>query len=189
MKLQLLTMLSQIYRIWAGMRMEDALQWQEQWIHRESYGFRPHKGAMDAATVLTLLVELAQVLDVPLVGAGTHYTKCLDLILQAILMALLELQGMDEGVLRAFRGMYCQLKRMFKIKGCLGAWWAATNGVLQGCPLCVIVINALTTTLKRIIDDVKQPVTVNTRELPPAPQVEELPLCYWASYGAELDHI
>ena len=36
-------------------------------------------------------------------------------------MALLELQGMDEGVLCDFRGMYGQLKRMFKIKGCLGA--------------------------------------------------------------------
>ena len=51
--------------------MEDALQWQEQWIHRESYGFRPHKGAMDAATVLTLLVELAQVLNAPLVGMAS----------------------------------------------------------------------------------------------------------------------
>ena len=76
---------------------------------------------MDAATVLTLLVELAQVLDAPLVGTGTDYTKCFDLIPQAISMALVEIQGMDEGVLRAFRGMYDQLKRMFKIKGCLGA--------------------------------------------------------------------
>ena len=76
---------------------------------------------MDAATVLTLLVELAQVLNAPLVGAGTYYTKCFDLILRAISMALLELQGMYEGVLRAFRGMYGQLKHMFKIKGCLGA--------------------------------------------------------------------
>ena len=39
---------------------------------------------MDAATVLTLLVELAQVLDAPLVGVGTAYTKCFDLIPQAI---------------------------------------------------------------------------------------------------------
>ena len=84
MKLQPLTVLSQIYRIWAGLRMEDALQWQEQWIHRESYSFRPHKRAMDAATVLTLLVELAQVLTAPLVGAGTDYTKCFNLIPQAI---------------------------------------------------------------------------------------------------------
>ena len=124
--------------------------------------------------MLTLLVELVQVLDAPLVGAGTDYIKCFDLIPEATSMALLDLHGMDEGVLRAFRGMYGQLKRMFKIKGCLGAWWAATNGVLQGC-LSVIVINAPMTTWKHTIDDVQKPVTVHTRELPPAPQAEELP--------------
>ena len=189
MKLRPLTVLSQIYRIWAGVRMEDALQWQEQWIHPEAYGFRPHRGAIDAATVLTLLVELAQALKTPLVGAGTDYTKCFDLIPQAISMAPMEEQGIDEGVLRAFSGMYRQLRRMFKIKGCLGAWWAATNGVLQGCPLSVIVINALTTTWKRIIDDVGEPVVVTTKEMPPAPKEEEIPSCYWTSYGTGLDQI
>ena len=65
--------------------------------HRESYGFRPHKGATGAATVLTLLLELAQVLDAPLVGAGTDYTKCIDLMPQAISMALLEIHGTGAG--------------------------------------------------------------------------------------------
>ena len=51
----------------------------------------------------------------------------------------------------------------------------------------MIVINALTTTWKRIIDNVKQPMTVNTREPQPAPQVEELPSCYWVSHGDSLD--
>ena len=83
------------YRIWAGVRLEDALQWQEQWIHSEAYSFRSHRGAIDAATVLTLLVELAQALKTPLVGSGTDYTKCFDLIPQAILMALMEEQGID----------------------------------------------------------------------------------------------
>ena len=86
--------------------MEDTLQWQEQWVHQEAYGFGPHKGALDAATALTLLVELAQALNAPLVAAGTDYTKCFDLIPQAISMAVLEEQGIDAGVLRAFRGMY-----------------------------------------------------------------------------------
>ena len=89
----------------AGVRMEDALHWQEQWIHSETYGFPPHRGAIDAAMVLTRLVELAQALKTPLVGAGTDYTKCFDLIPQVILMALMEKQGMDEGVLRALSGM------------------------------------------------------------------------------------
>ena len=71
------------------------------------------------------------------------------------LQVSVKLQGKVEGVLCAFCRMYDQLTRMFKIKGCLGAWWAATNGVPQGCPLSAIVINALTTTWKHKTEDVK----------------------------------
>ena len=121
MKLRPLTVLSQVYRIWAGLRMEDALAWQEQWAHEESYAFRPREGSMDAAAVLMLLVELSQVLKAPPVGAGTDYTKCFNLIPKAISVAMLNLIGMERGVLNAFHGMYSQLRRKFKIKGCLGA--------------------------------------------------------------------
>ena len=82
MKLKPLKVLSQVYRTWAGLRMEDALAWQEQWAHEDA--FRPHRGSIDAAAVLTLLVELSQVLKAPPVGAGTDYTKCFDLIPKAI---------------------------------------------------------------------------------------------------------
>ena len=78
---------------------------------------------------------------------------------------------------------------MFKRKGCLGAWSAARNGVLRGCLLGVIVINALTTMWKGIIDKVGKPVVVTTNEMLPAPKEEEISSCYWTSYGAGLDQI
>ena len=177
MKLRPLTVPSQIYRIWAGVRMEDAMEWQEGWAHEESYAFRPHRSSLDAAAVLTLLIELSHALKAPIVGAGSDYTKCFDLVPQAISIKMLDIQGMEAGVLRAFRGMYTQLQRMFKINGCLGAWWRATNGILQGCPLSVLVINALTTTWKRVIDDMRTPVTVKTKALPPKPKEPQLPTC------------
>ena len=183
MKLRPLTVLSQIYRIWAGVRMEDAMKWQETWAHEESYAFRPHRGSLDAAAVLTLLIELSHVLKTPLVGVGMDYTKCFDLIPQAISIAMLDIQGMEQGVLRAFHGMYSQLQRVFKIGGCLGAWWKATNGILQGCPMSVIVINALTSTWKRVIDDVNRPIVISTKQLPPQPKEPELPACWWARRG------
>ena len=77
-------------------------------------------------------MELAQALKTPLVGAGTDYTKCFDLIPQAISMALMEEQGIDEGVLRAFSGMYRQLRHMFKIKGCLGPGGQPRMGCCTG---------------------------------------------------------
>ena len=117
-------------------------------------------------------------------GVGTDYTKCFDLIPKAILVAMLDLMGMERGVLNAFHGMYSQLRRKFKIKGCLGAWWQATNGILQGCPLSVIVINALTTTWNRMIDDTKKPVVVATKKVPPQAQEPETLSCWWKSVGA-----
>ena len=39
--------------------------------------------------------------------------------------------------------MYAQLKRVFNVKGCLRSWVQATNGILQECPLSVIVSNVL----------------------------------------------
>ena len=53
----------------------------------------------------------------------------------------------------------------------------------------MIVINAPTTTWKRIIDEVGKPVVVTTKEMLPALKEEELPLCCWTSYGAGLDQI
>ena len=49
---------------------KDTLQWQEKWVHPEASGFCPHRGPIDAAAVLTPLVELAQALKTPLMGAG-----------------------------------------------------------------------------------------------------------------------
>ena len=85
---------------------------------------------------------------------------------------MLDIQGMEKGVLRAFHGMYSQLQRVFKIGGCLGAWWKATNGILQGCPLSVI--------WKRVIHDVNRPIVISTKQLPPQPKEPELPTCWWA---------
>ena len=75
--------------------------------------------------------------------------------------------GMDDGVLRALAAMYRQLRRAFRLAGALGAWWQATNGILQGCPLSVILINLLTTVWKMEIDTMRRHVVVTTATLPP----------------------
>ena len=53
--------------------------------------------------------------------------------------------GMDDGVLCALAAIYRQLRRAFRVAGALGAWWQATNVILQGCLLSVILIHLLTT--------------------------------------------
>ena len=75
--------------------------------------------------------------------------------------------GMDDGVLRALAAMYRQLRRAFRLAGALGAGWQATNGILQGCPLSVILIDLLTTASKMEIDTMRRHVVVTTAALPP----------------------
>ena len=52
------------------MRLEDAMQWQEQWANEELCALCLGRGSTDAATGLTLLMELAQALGATLVSAG-----------------------------------------------------------------------------------------------------------------------
>ena len=95
------------------------------------------------------------------------YVKCFDLIPQAVVLRIARELGMDNGVLRALAAMYRQLRRAFYLAGALGAWWQATNGILQGCPLSVILINLLTTVWKMAIDTMRRHVVVTTAALPP----------------------
>ena len=57
------------------------------------------------------------------------------------------------------------------MSGALGGWWQATKGILQGCPLNVILINLLinllTTVWKMEIDRMRWHVVVTTAALPP----------------------
>ena len=77
---------------------------------------------------------------------------------------------MDPGVARAPGAIFKQLCQAFKLAGCWGAWWRATNGILQGCPLSVILVNVLT---KWEVDALKEQVCVATVALPPAPAAAE----------------
>ena len=65
--------------------------------------------------------------------------------------------------------MYSSLRRSFKVLGCLGEPFAATNGILQGCPLSVIRINILTTIWMKEIARLHGGVTVRCADLPLPP--------------------
>eukprot|EP00670_Eutreptiella_braarudii_P028733 CAMPEP_0174383954 /NCGR_PEP_ID=MMETSP0811_2-20130205/125596_1 /TAXON_ID=73025 ORGANISM="Eutreptiella gymnastica-like, Strain CCMP1594" /NCGR_SAMPLE_ID=MMETSP0811_2 /ASSEMBLY_ACC=CAM_ASM_000667 /LENGTH=232 /DNA_ID=CAMNT_0015537743 /DNA_START=156 /DNA_END=850 /DNA_ORIENTATION=+ len=54
--------------------------------------------------------------------------------------------------------------------GCLASFFDATNGILQGCPLSVILINLLTSVWKRVLDAQQQGIKVAVQALPPSDQ-------------------
>ena len=168
-----LTVLSMVYRLWAGISLEEAILWQEASAHPCAFGFRPARSAVDGATVTQVLVELCRLKWWAVAGMSIGYVKCFDLIPQAVVLALALELGMDRGVSRALGAMYKQLRRAFKVVGCLGAWWRATNGILQGCPLSVILVNVHTTIWKWEVYALREQVCVATVALPPALEAAE----------------
>ena len=58
--------------------------------------------------------------------------------------------------------MYKQLRRAFKVAGCLGAGWQATNGILPVSALSVILVNVLTTIRKWEVDALREQVCLAT---------------------------
>ena len=165
-----LSVLSQIYRVWAGIGLEECMVWQELWIHPHAYGFRKKRGATDAAAFISMLIELHKLMKTVLHGFGLDYIKCFDLIPQSIVLHIALTQGMYLGTHRALSGMYRTLTRCFKIMGCLASFFDATNGILQGCPLSVILINLLTSVWKRVLDAQQQGIKVAVQALPPSDQ-------------------
>ena len=63
--------------------------------------------------------------------------------------------------------MYSQLVQAFKLAGGLGKWRQAANGVLQGWPLSVVLVNALMVVWKAELDNLREQVVVVTKDLPP----------------------
>ena len=125
-----LTVLSMVYRLWAGVCLVDAIAWQEACAHPSSFSFRPARSALDGVAVIQVLLELCRLKRWAVAGMSIDYVKCFDLIPQAVVLALALELGMDPGTCRALRAMYKQLRRAFKVAGAPGSWWQATNGIL-----------------------------------------------------------
>ena len=105
-------------------------------------------------------------------GAALDYIKCFDL---GVILACATALGFAGGPLRAIAGMYSTLRRSFKVLGCVGDPFAATNGILQGCPLSVMLINILTTVWMKEIARLHGGVGTRCAALPPPPPPQSSP--------------
>ena len=97
------------------------------------------------------MVELTSLRGNQMHVVALDYIKCFDRVPQGIVLEVAAQLGLDVKVHRALCGMYRTQRRAFKINGCLGSFFQATNGILQGCPLSVALINMLTTIWKRAV--------------------------------------
>ena len=138
-----ITIMSIIYRMWASTRLRQLKVWQEAWCSPSQHGFRVGHGCEDVLWRFGLLIEDA------LVGGGEIFTvhydfaKCFDSIPHEVTLRLAEELGMPKGICRAMSSMYKGLDRHFRVPGGMGEGFRATNGILQGCPISVVLVNVL----------------------------------------------
>ena len=60
--------------------------------------------------------------------------------------------GISDRILKPIRHVYDNLTRRFKFASGVGKPFKTTNGILQGCPLSVVLFNALCSILSKAIE-------------------------------------
>eukprot|EP01059_Diplonema_ambulator_P006674 TRINITY_DN162_c0_g3_i3.p1 TRINITY_DN162_c0_g3~~TRINITY_DN162_c0_g3_i3.p1 ORF type:complete len:1446 (+),score=342.28 TRINITY_DN162_c0_g3_i3:2232-6569(+) len=150
-----ITVTSAVYRLWACARIKAILLWQERWVCATQHGYRSKHGTEDAILDIATRIEEAILNKEPLVGLSLDFVKCFDRVPQGLVLELVEDLGMDSGVLRALRGMYAALRnrRRFRYTTGVGQPFETTNGILQGCPISVVLVNALLAVLMKRVED------------------------------------
>ena len=116
--------LSMVYTLWVGVRLADAIAWQEPWAHPAAFGFRPSTSALDGAVVTQVILELCGLREWAVAGI-----KC-----------------------RLHRMFRSHRPGGRVIAGAFGLWWQPTSGILHACPLSVILANVLTTIWNWAVD-------------------------------------
>ena len=138
-----ITVTSVVYRVWAARRVRKLIEWQEGWLHKAISSYRPGHGCDDVWFTQALLIEEALITSKPLAGLSIDFTKAFDRVPTHILFRLAERLGVEGGILKGVTSLYAQMRRHWKVGGFIGQAFTSTNGILQGCPLSVVLLNML----------------------------------------------
>eukprot|EP00973_Karenia_brevis_P040424 5586703-Karenia_brevis.AAC.1 len=138
-----ISIMSSLYRLWAARRLQDLKSWQEAWATKGQHAYRSGHRVDDIFWKLAVQIEDATLHGTPFFGISFDYVKCFDLIPHELLLEMVDEMGLHPCVAKPLRSMYCGLKRRFRAGGGIGLEFASTNGILQGCPISVILVNAL----------------------------------------------
>ena len=141
-----ITVLSAIYRLYAKARFGELLRWQEGWVTEQVYGCRPGSSAEGMALDIAMELESRGYSEYQYV-AGVSYDcrKAFDLVPIEIAIETMRIRGCHRYVLRSVQGLYKELQRVFRLHGAVGSWWKSYNGLVQGDPISMVMLNSLVT--------------------------------------------
>ena len=139
-----ITVLSTIYRLYAKARFIALLQWQESLVSEAVFGCRKGKSAETLAVQIALDLESKGFTNFQYV-AGVSYDcrKAFDLVPIEIALEIMRRRGCRPRILSALHGLYNGLHRVFRLPSPVGNWWCSYNGLVQGDPISMVILNSL----------------------------------------------
>ena len=143
LSLRPITVLPVPYRIYASLRCQTLLKWQHSWIHPSQFAFC--KGRSTTSLNSSLSFDLLQRYQCYQSFAGIQFdfAKCFDSIPFSVIWDILLYHGCDANFVTLLQHLYVNMYRCFRYAGCVGSFWQATNGLLQGDPLSVVILNCV----------------------------------------------
>jgi len=138
---------SAAYRVWAGIRTAEIIEWQNKWSPDGITGFKKKSGTEDALWLIQQKVAAARMGEYDVSIAAIDFAKCYDKIDWHVTVAAAAARGVPSWLLRLWRNYIAGVKRRHKVGQSLGEEFQCSRGLLQGCPLRVIMLNFITTCL------------------------------------------
>lgn len=127
-----------------SMRLSELMTWQESWCHPSQSGFRSLHDCFDSWYPLALQVERALLNRRFLNGCFLDYEKAFDLLpLHEIILPLAKLLGLPCFFVNSLSNLYSNLIRFFKHPKGFGSAIKSNRGIVQGCPISVVLLNLL----------------------------------------------
>ena len=147
-----ITITAVLYRVWASVRAKSAFPWLEKLAPEGLHGCRPKHGTEDLYWHLAAQLECAHLSEGDMYGVAIDFQKCFDTVPIEITFQLAARLGFNEVVLTTLREAYARMTRHFKCNGSIGQPFVPTNGIMQGCPLSVILINIVVSVWMRDVE-------------------------------------
>ena len=99
-----ITVMSCVYRLWAGTRVGELIQWQERWSTAHVTSYKPGQGCEDSWWSQALKIEWALLHGESLVGANIDFVKAFDRLPNDLLLKMAEHTGLGKHISRALGG-------------------------------------------------------------------------------------
>ena len=137
-----ITVLRVLYRAWARIRAcQLNVLWQEQFAHKGMWGGRTSRGAEPLLLDVALDLEVTSAAHVA--GLSFDLSKAFDRVPRELLGKILAKMSMPGCVFRPYMYMLRNATRRYKLGASLDASQPLYGGILQGCPLAMLSMNAI----------------------------------------------